>query len=463
MSPKKIIFFVIVGSLLLALILAVVYISKQKKETNTAPDSLKIWITEGTSDSYKSLIEGFKKYAPEYTKTNIVVEKQSSDAERYRTLLLSTLTEGNGPDIFMLHSGEDAILESKTESIPSEILDFTLFDKRYDDIFKELLSSSGSGKNKKTTLKGVPLGYETLGIFYNKSLLRSVPKTWNDLESLYREMNSKVYPSNLGLGPTFTPNMIDILPIWLNEGEVYSYNELGSARNSLGEYLKYGTLPIGNADTNDNNGIGQANSLNNKKTLMREQKLTTLDLFMRGDIALIVGYPSLVLELEKSGKRAGGSSKENVILTDRLPQKSSQSVSNVGRYTYLGISKLTNNAIASVKFLEYLMTPEAQRIYMTEYPYLIPAQSEFYASAESNSLSNILTRTTLSAFIPNIGDKISIFDYGLKSLFERYLREGIDNTDEPDTEALISKISQEVKCQISTLLGETNNSGCSNE
>ena len=152
-----------------------------------------------------------------------------------------------------------------------------------------------------------------------------------------------------------------------------------------------------------------------------------------------------------------------MILTDRLPQKSSQSVSNVGRYTYLGISKLTNNAIASVKFLEYLMTPEAQRIYMTEYPYLIPAQSEFYATAESNSLSNILTRTTLSAFIPNIGDKISIFDYGLKSLFERYLREGIDTTDEPDTEALISKISQEVKCQISTLLGEKNNSGCSNE
>jgi hypothetical protein len=44
----------------------------------------------------------------------------------------------------MLHSGEDAILDSKIEPIPSEILDFSDFDKRYDDLFQDLLSSSGS-------------------------------------------------------------------------------------------------------------------------------------------------------------------------------------------------------------------------------------------------------------------------------------------------------------------------------
>lgn len=97
------------------------------------------------------------------------------------------------------------------------------------------------------------------------------------------------------------------------------------------------------------------------------------------------------------------------------------------------------------------MTPEAQRLYMTEYPYLIPAQSEFHATAETNSLSDILTRTNLSAFIPNLGERISVFDYGLKSLFERYLREGIDTIDNPDVEALTSKISQEIRCQITSL------------
>ena len=97
------------------------------------------------------------------------------------------------------------------------------------------------------------------------------------------------------------------------------------------------------------------------------------------------------------------------------------------------------------------MTPEAQRLYMIEYPYLIPAQSEFYATAEANSLSETLTRTNLSAFIPNIGETISVFDYGLKSVFERYLRESIDTVDQPDIEALTSKISQEIGCQITSL------------
>ena len=93
MSQKKIIFFVIVGLILVSLIATVAYISRQKKTTNTVPASLKIWITDGTTDSYKSLIEGFKKYAPEYSKTDIILEKQTNDADRYRTLLLSTLTQ----------------------------------------------------------------------------------------------------------------------------------------------------------------------------------------------------------------------------------------------------------------------------------------------------------------------------------------------------------------------------------
>lgn len=90
------------------------------------------------------------------------------------------------------------------------------------------------------------------------------------------------------------------------------------------------------------------------------------------------------------------------------------------------------------------MTPEAQRLYMNEYPYLIPAQSEFYSSVVSNSLSETLSRTKLSAFIPNIGERVSIFQYGLKSQFERYLREGIDTTDSPDVDAITVTISREI-------------------
>ncbi len=53
----------------------------------------------------------------------------------------------------MLHSGEDAILESQIEPIPSDVVDFSDFDKRYDDIFQGLLSHTGSGKGRTTALR----------------------------------------------------------------------------------------------------------------------------------------------------------------------------------------------------------------------------------------------------------------------------------------------------------------------
>jgi hypothetical protein len=42
----------------------------------------------------------------------------------------------------MLKSGEDEILDTKIEPIPNTIIDFSDFDKRYDDIFKDLIYST---------------------------------------------------------------------------------------------------------------------------------------------------------------------------------------------------------------------------------------------------------------------------------------------------------------------------------
>jgi ABC-type glycerol-3-phosphate transport system substrate-binding protein len=123
---------------------------------------MKIWISEGTTESYSEIIEGFKKYAPEYAKTNIVIEKKSTDPLRYRTLLLSTMADGTGPDIFMVPAGEDDILLSKVEPVPASILPIKDFDKRYDDIFLSLMYNTGSTEKQETYYLGVPLGYETL-------------------------------------------------------------------------------------------------------------------------------------------------------------------------------------------------------------------------------------------------------------------------------------------------------------
>ncbi len=114
---------------------------------------------------------------------------------------------------------------------------------------------------------------------------------------------------------------------------------------------------------------------------METGKTTTLDLFMRGDIGMIYGYPSLITELEKSDKRVGLESKAGVILTEKIPSDSANSgIKNIAKFNFFALSKTTQNPEAGVKFLEYLMTSEAEKVFLQNNSYLLSAQREFWTA-----------------------------------------------------------------------------------
>lgn len=92
MSQKKIIFFIIVGIVLLALIAGVLYLSNQK-QTQKASGNLVVWINEGTTEAFNKLITGFHEADPENKKISITVEKKTSNPDNYRTTLLNTLAD----------------------------------------------------------------------------------------------------------------------------------------------------------------------------------------------------------------------------------------------------------------------------------------------------------------------------------------------------------------------------------
>lgn len=468
MSQRKIIFLIIAAIAFLALAFWLYRLSQKSTQKTDVPASITIWINDGTSDAYAKLIEGFKKYAPEYKKMDITVEKQSSDSDRYRTLLLSSIgMESGGPDIFMLHSGEDAILESKITPIPSSVMDFSNFEKAYDDIFSSLLVSSGSGNDKTRYLLGVPIGYETLWVFYNKSLIREVPKSWNDIELLYKQFPEGKYTTNLGLWPTYTPNATDILPAWLIQNDSRSYSELDRASEAVSQYGSFANIGTTSSQTPlDETSTPPSNmtKLSDEKWNLMKDKNTTLDMFMRGDIGLIVWYPSLVTELEKSAKRAGTSNISNIVLTDRLPQFSTRKYQGIARYAYLSVAKTsTPNAIASAKFLEYLMTPDAQRLLMQAYPYYLPWQVAFYNSIESTTLSDTLSKAKLSNFLPKVWDTYLVYQYGMKSRFDQALREILDLWDGSTAHTVFSRLQHDVGCEIRLSNGEKVGTDCEKE
>lgn len=201
MAQRKIIFFVIVGIVVLGIVGIITLLNNNSKQSVNAPNELKVWITEGTSEEFQKVIADFKKFAPEYKNMKITVEKKTENPDTYRNLLLTTMSDGNGPDVFMVRHGEDDFIESKVALIPEAYIDINAFERRFDQtVFGGLVVSSGSARDQSNYLMGVPLGYETLGIFYNSSLMRSgIPKTWNQVETLYADFPAQTYATNLGL------------------------------------------------------------------------------------------------------------------------------------------------------------------------------------------------------------------------------------------------------------------------
>ncbi len=449
MSQRKILFFVIVGVVLVSVVITINIIGKKKPQIET-PKALTIWIDEGTTEAYKDIIDGFKKYAPEYAKTTITFEKKTSDPVQYRTLLLNTFSDGKGPDIFMLDGWEDIVLEWKIEPIPSNIISLKDFDKKYEDIFLPLIISSWSVKDQTEYLMGVPMGYETLGVFYNKSLVRTVPKTWNELDTLYNDwLATWKYPSNLGLSPRYTPNMSDIMALFLGNQNMLSYKNLLSAGSAFISYMHYGTLSIG-ANVNSGGDVyAIKTTLSSATSQMDTDKSTTLDMFMQWDIGMVFWFPSLVEELEKAYKRAGDNAVNDIILTERIPKDSlSGKNKNLAHYTYFWVSKTTTNEIASAKFLEYLMTKDAEQKFLNTHPYLIAAQREFYTAQGNTQLSSVLSHTRLDAFIPETDETLFVFDYGLKSEFDTFLDKYIDNNNTWDISNVWQSLSHTILCAV---------------
>jgi len=282
----------------------------------------------------------------------------------------------------MIRHGEDIVLESQNELIPGSAFDINVFERNFDtSVFADLLTASGAGAERQQYIRGIPLGYETLGVFYNRSLMRTgVPKDWNEIEGLYREFPVGKFPTNLGLGPVYVPNVVDVLTLFFVRNGAKDYASMTSAGNVMESYAGYADIAINSDQISSNDPYTVAPTLRSEVNTMKQDGLTTADLFIRGDIGMVIGYPSFVAELEKAQKRAGSSSAEDVILTEQLPTANRGENTSLARYSYFGISRATTQPEASLAFLEYLTSEDAGRKASDAYPYLIPAQVNLLAS-----------------------------------------------------------------------------------
>ena len=422
MSPKKIIFLIIVIFVMVSLGFGLMYLANQQPEKKIS-GKVTVWVNEGTTDDFQKIITAFHEVDPANKNIQVEVEKKSSTTvSGYNSLVLRAIADGNGPDIFMVQKNEYAPLESQLAKIPGDVIDITDFERRFDPVFSDLVITEKNPDTKIPTqsLLGVPLGYETLGVFYNRALLRNgAPGSWDQVELLYGQFPDGIFPTNLGLRRTFVPNISDILPFFLGESKVFSYKNLANITAPFQKYYSFGDL------INSTSADATADIYSNNNTLRRTESQmkanknsTTIDEFMRGKIGMILGYPSLISELELSQKRVGSTNVGDLIYTDKIPQFSAKNPYNIAKYSFFGISKNSKNPEQSLKFLQFLMSSRAQEIAMEIYPASIPAQTEFHAAAAVKALSEKFPKAKMDAFLLSPSMSVSVFDYGAKSIFD---------------------------------------------
>lgn len=470
MSPRKIIFLVIIGILWILLIYGIWNLSQSRKaRENTEVKSISVWVVWDTSKQYQTLFSEFSVLNKTYKDTTINV-RVFPDYDKYQRSLLSTLSEGTGPDIFMVEWGGDSILESKVFPLPGSIVDLSNFDKKYEDIFLPLIQSEGTGKETVRSLLGVPLGYETLGLFYHKSLLRSVPKTWPEVETLTLSSDKpSVLATNLGFSPLYTPYATDIIAYFMGKGGIVRSNkEIGGGDAGMAEYLAYGirpseAMPLSDGLQWESEASPFQNTLDIHKE-MNEGSLTTIDLFIRGRIAIIIGFPSLIREIEKSEKRGWKEVLDDIILTERLPQDSLwKKRVNIARYRYLALSKKSQNLDAAADLLSYLMSETAWAKAQEAFPFLISPLRSWSEGQKETVLSQVFARTRLDAFIPDLQEDIFVFQYWIKWEYEKIFRELIDRNEKIDINNLTKVIGKNVVCELESTLSGVLSELCINE
>lgn len=467
LSKNKIIFFAITGVVLLAIIIGISMLgsSSGQKNKTKAPKELTVWVVGDETAGFSDIITGFKNRYPDYKNTDVKVTKFGNYTD-YEKTLLTVLADGNSPDIFVVNSSDGGLLESKILAIPSNIINPDDFSKNFHKVFDDLLvenkEKDDSGKDKTISgIKGIPLGYQAMGIFYNWKLVKTIPHTWSEIgKSL--ESTADVTGDGetrtttdeapdfadimLGLDGKYIPGAPDILSLFLLQNKISSYDKFADAdaNKAITNYFSF-------------SGKTSPNTLAHIQSTMKDLNLTTVDMFVRGKIGMVIGYPSLLREIEYSIKRAGS---ENVLSsknlrTSEIPQASldPKDAINLGEYNYFALSKASPNVQAGYSFLTYLSSGEAEEKYLQNFPLSLPAQRIREESKMSEAMSKDYERVRYRSFM-NPDTELQTFAKGLKNEYDAYFALVLGKIQKDPKDMLLDAIKY-IDCNKKHLINQT--------
>lgn len=377
-------------------------------------NALTIWIVWDKTSSYTPIIADFKEKNTKYKNLNITVES-FPDFEDYYLALGSAFSKGKWPDVFVFNNNEKvSAFEDQTIGINPSLVHPNEFRKKYKWVFADdLIARSGDSEY----LKWIPVGYESLWIFFNRRYIRSSDlKTLGSLTSTIQK-KKKDFSWKVAIAlwnGSMVTNSSDIATqfVLLEDGSSNTIERIEPKifQNGVVSYMNFGFSESDNA----------YNSLAKE---MKAAGKNETELFSEGKILMLVGYPRLINAIDASGYRS------SLLLAASFPHYVPNQWKRLINYNYFVINKNSVNRDAAQDFLVYLGTEEWAKSFFTAFPYYLPAllslESDFIEKKIHKDYNIILKDFVDASY------SLTSFDKGITSIYDQKLEAILDNETTP--------------------------------
>jgi hypothetical protein len=234
-----------------------------------------------------------------------------------------------------------------------------------------------------------------------------------------------------------------IIPLWIwNWTTVYDATDIAtqflvssgvnwiswiSLKKWLADYLSYW----------DTTGI---NWYNARFSELKNDNKTSLHLFSRWEIYMVIWYPSLINRI----KDAWWYSK-NLLQVAPFPHSLVWWWNTLVNYNYFTINKSTSNLGLAQNFLAYLATDAWEQKFLDSYPYYLPALVSLETEEMSEKLINSDFNITLWDFYNEKVELVS-FDKWIRDIYDKEITLLLDNAFQQ--EQSYTKLKDTIMCKL---------------
>ncbi len=411
LNKNKIIFIVVWVILLLSMVFLMI-LSKwaDNNETNTSEENtFKIWMVWDSWENTYNIIDWFKKFNTAYQSKNIIIET-FPDYEEYTYALTSAINSWVWPDLFVLNNNEDdSIFSNQVIWIPPSVISPNDFRKRYKWVFSDDLIS---WEWDDEFLKWIPVWYETLWIFYNRAQVRHSDldniSSLNNIISKLSERNPWTIPLGIWNGSTVKYAADILTQFFMLEWDVEELDDVtwNVLKQWLASYLLYWD-------------INWYNSYDSRFLELTNLWENSLYLFSRGDIHMVVWYPSMVNDISDYWYSS------SFLQARVFPQYFSGEGNYLINYNYFVINKDTNNINLAQDFLSYISNDSWASVFLNNFKYYLPSllslDAEFLPKKIHSDFNVVLEDFYADEYM------LSSFDKWIKNIYDSKIISILDN------------------------------------